>query len=172
MNFNYRRATFLLLLCSMGSAYARSVAVAYDSGDTTPMVKFYRPFSGERQTSTPVKPITVDENAYFPVHSANLKPSIISTHAHQKAHLQNLPQPIFLVGSDDLSRTWLRDNREKLLALHAVGYVVEVSNVRDFKEVKAIAEPLPILPASADDFAAPLGLDAYPVLITQHEISQ
>ena len=62
---------------------------------------------------------------------------------------------------------WLRAYRTRLAEIGAVGMLVEAETLDDLRAIAAIAEGLPILPASASDVAEALGLSHYPVLITK-----
>jgi integrating conjugative element protein (TIGR03765 family) len=74
--------------------------------------------------------------------------------------------PLFLVGDDDRSRTWLKQRRVALQELHAVGLVVNVTTSEALAALRRLAPNLMLLPASGDDLGQRLGLRHYPVLIT------
>jgi len=74
--------------------------------------------------------------------------------------------PIFLIGDDSRSRAWLRANTEKLHALRAVGFVVQVESEDALQSLRHLAPDLTLVPASGDDLAQRLGLKHYPVLVT------
>jgi len=75
-------------------------------------------------------------------------------------------KPIFLIGDDSRSRAWLRANTEKLHALRAVGFVVQVESEEALRSLRHLAPNLILVPASGDDLAQRLGLRHYPVLVT------
>ena len=81
-------------------------------------------------------------------------------------------RPFFLIGSDGLSREWFATHRDRLAEIGAVGMLVEAETLDDLHAIAAIADGLPILPASASDIAEALGLSHYPVLITKDGIEQ
>lgn len=81
-------------------------------------------------------------------------------------------RPVFLVGADRRSRTWLAQRREELRALGAVGLLVEAGAPSARDAMVRLADGLPILPVSAQDLAVHWGLRHYPVLITRHGIVQ
>ncbi|EOZ3193171.1 TPA: integrating conjugative element protein [Yersinia enterocolitica] len=80
--------------------------------------------------------------------------------------------PIFLVGDDDLSRSWLLQRRDVLGALKAVGLVVNVVNEEALSNLKKHAPELELLPVSGSDLARRLGLAHYPVLLTDKGLEQ
>ncbi|MDO7895052.1 integrating conjugative element protein, partial [Pseudomonas aeruginosa] len=71
-------------------------------------------------------------------------------------------QPLFLVGDDTLSRTWLKERGNELRGLHAVGLAVNVASEARLAEIRAWGQGLQILPAPADDLVDRLGLRHYP----------
>ncbi|MGH8490096.1 MAG: PFL_4695 family integrating conjugative element protein [Gammaproteobacteria bacterium] len=79
-------------------------------------------------------------------------------------------QPLFLVGADPESLRWLDANRERLKQLNAAGMLVQAENESELEAVMAAAHGLPLIPASGEAFAQPLGLTHYPVLITREGV--
>jgi integrating conjugative element protein (TIGR03765 family) len=76
-----------------------------------------------------------------------------------------LVHPVFLIGSDITSRTWLEQNAAMLRQAHATGIVLDVASYDEFRRMQMIADGVPLAPASADGFARTLGVTVYPVLI-------
>lgn len=102
------------------------------------------------------------EGDLLPVRSTRLSPGTITPRA---IHAPGL-KPIFLIGDDSRSRVWLRANAEKLHALRAVGFVVQVESEDALRSLRHLAPDLTLVPASGDDLAQRLGLKHYPVLVT------
>ncbi len=98
----------------------------------------------------------------LPVHSARLS---VGTEKARVIAMAGL-SPFFLIGDDATSRAWLLARRNALHALHAIGFVVEVSTATDLHALRQLAPGLTLAPASADDLAQRLGIRHYPVLIT------
>lgn len=105
----------------------------------------------------------------FPLHTASMTPGQVQTCA---LHLPQLVQPLFLIGSDNFSRTWLKLNRDQLQALHALGFLVEAQNQADLDNARQNGDGLTIIPIRADQFAAQWHLQHYPVLISAQGITQ
>lgn len=80
--------------------------------------------------------------------------------------------PVFLLGDDALSRTWLELRRTDLQQLHATGLVVNVTGDASLRDMQTLVPGLTLLPASASDIARRLHLTNYPVLITADGLSQ
>jgi integrating conjugative element protein (TIGR03765 family) len=104
----------------------------------------------------------------FPVRSAVLTPGKVQD------RIINAPglQPLFVVGDDELSKSWLLQRREHLQQMNAVGVVVNVASSDRFEEVRRWAKDLEMVPAPGDDLASRLSIRHYPLLITATTIQQ
>ncbi|MBL3529434.1 MAG: integrating conjugative element protein [gamma proteobacterium endosymbiont of Lamellibrachia anaximandri] len=85
-----------------------------------------------------------------------------------------MSRPLFLIGSDRVSRQWFIQNRERLSQLNAAGMLVQVDSIKDLRTMARLSEGfnLQIMPASGSDIAHELGLKHYPVLIWKSGIEQ
>jgi integrating conjugative element protein (TIGR03765 family) len=112
----------------------------------------------------------------LPIRSPGLRPGTLNNSALpegvQKRLAQGIPRPFFLVGSDNLSVQWLRQHREKLMEIGAVGMLVQADTAEDVQRMAAIGRGLTITLGSASDLAKSLGLVQYPVLITSKGLEQ
>jgi len=81
--------------------------------------------------------------------------------------LRYLQRPLFLVGSDTVSKEWLAEKREQLIQVGAVGLLIEAKDRSEVEGILVLAEGLRIIPASAEGFAAKLGLTHYPILLSK-----
>jgi integrating conjugative element protein (TIGR03765 family) len=168
----------LLTLALVAAADASPpLAVLHDSGDTEPLAPYLEALDaapdappGPPGPPTPDVPAlgAADRAALLPIESPGLTPGPVSPRS------LDIPfsRPFFLVGSDPRSRAWLRAHRDELAALGAVGMLVEAKSAEDLRAIAALAEGLPIQPASGSDLAAALGLRHYPVLITREGLVQ
>nr|WP_155971193.1 integrating conjugative element protein [Xenorhabdus nematophila] len=115
---------------------------------------------------------TVPERLSFeivlPIKTPEMAPGIVQD------RLLNLPGigALFLIGDDELSRTWLNQNADKLKKLNAVGMVINVDNAGSFYELRQFYEGGVISPISGSDLAVRLQLTHYPVLITEAGLTQ
>ena len=109
-----------------------------------------------------------DPERILPIRSPGLTPGKVEPQDIKRP----FARPFFLIGSDGLSREWFGTHRDRLAEIGAVGMLIEAETLDDLRAVAAIAEGLPILPASASDIAEALGLSHYPVLITKDGIEQ
>lgn len=170
---NYSRLPVALFLCVfMGSVDADESAliVVEDAGGNSAL-PYYRslhlPEKKAHRTSEPLAdPISPDapyrEAQMLPVRSERLRPGRIVP----KPIRTPGQQPMFLIGNDNLSRTWLKDQLPTLRRLRAVGIVVEVDSISALNELRRLAPSLVLIPASGDELAQRLGLQHYPILIT------
>jgi integrating conjugative element protein (TIGR03765 family) len=74
-------------------------------------------------------------------------------------------RPLFLVGTDPVSRVWLRASHSALRQMGAVGFVVHLDTEEEFRALKEMAPGVWLTPASGNDLAQRLALKTYPVLI-------
>ncbi|KPA97021.1 integrating conjugative element protein [Pseudomonas asplenii] len=148
--------------------------VVEDLGGTSALA-YYRslnlsaaPRPGKAMQLPTVRVSPYAEADMLPVRSVILKPGRIAPRVH------NIPglRPIFLVGDDELSRHWLRERVEVLRDLKAVGLVVNVQRLPALAELRLLARGLDMAPASADDLARRLGIEHYPVLVTETGLDQ
>lgn len=104
----------------------------------------------------------------LPVRSAKLTPGKVE---RRIIHVPGLT-PLFLIGDDARSRTWLRARIESLRTLRAVGFVVNVDSPDALASLRQLASGVTLVPTSGDDLAQRLKLHHYPALITATGIEQ
>ncbi len=104
----------------------------------------------------------------YPVCSQHLKPGHVNSRRIQIA----LPQPIFIVGDDQLSKAWLRHFAGRLVHIHAKGFVVNVASQEAMQNLKNNFPQLLFVPMPGDALATWLKLTHYPVLISDTRIEQ
>ena len=164
------RVAALITVSGMVAALASPVVI-HDNGQTRPL-----PGSDPHIPAAPppaVMPDGYDVTALFPVSTPSMTPGIglAPLAAPAPDRLQRLPYPLFLVGSDPLSLHWLADRRDRLMALKAIGFVIEAATLADYQAVLTVAGPeLIVVPGSAERLAELLGLRHYPVLLTREEV--
>jgi len=104
----------------------------------------------------------------FPVRSPKLSPGKVISKKIQVT----LPQPIFIVGDDARSKAWLAQYQQRLVQLHAKGYVVNVSSQEAMNALIDAFQHLALLAIPGDSLAKTLGITHYPVLISDQLIEQ
>lgn len=162
------------LTTSSSLAHVSPLVIVEDKGGTSAMPYYHALKLQERAKRTPsleipripTKPFS--EADMLPVRSAKLSPGMVVRRAIEAPGLM----PFFLVGDDDHSRTWLREQELTLRKLNAVGLVVNVATIEALTAMRQLVPGLPMAPVSGDDLAERLGLQHYPVLITATGIEQ
>ena len=152
-----------------------ALTMIYDSGETYPLAPFLEvfdedPVQEDGPQASPVQPTlgAADPERLLPIRSPGLTPGRVEPQDIKRP----FARPFFLIGADGLSREWFGTHRDRLSEIGAVGMLVEAETLDDLRAIAAIADGLPILPASASDIAEALGLSHYPVLITKDGIEQ
>ena len=138
----------------------------YQAMDLSPIgTALVRPDEAEAPEA-PIHPFS--EADMLPVRSALLSPGNAERQSMDAPGLR----PLFLVGDDELSRTWLHQRAGSLRALGAVGLVVNVDSAEELARLRGLAPDLTLSPAYGDDLAQRLGIRHYPVLITSTGLEQ
>ena len=164
----------LLFLALIPILAGAALTVIYESGDTRSIAPFLEAFQStehplpQRSSNQPPKLGAADVESLLPIRSPGLTPGIVQP----KNHDRPFTQPFFLIGSDEMSKQWLIENRERLKEIGAVGMLVQADTIADLRSIAEISAGLSIMPASATDIADALKLSHYPVLITAHGIEQ
>ncbi|MDC9607409.1 integrating conjugative element protein [Xenorhabdus griffiniae] len=113
-------------------------------------------------------PEMVGEAAMLPVKTPELTPGQVISRSLQLPGIGAL----FLIGDDPDSRQWLSQNATRFKQLHAVGLVVNVSEIAGLQSLRALAPDVLLSPAAGSELARRLQLQHYPVLITETALSQ
>ncbi len=175
IRFNYRWWKSVVIAWLLVPVMAQAeLIVIYDSGNTQPVAPFLEVFESadeiSRQSPVPTTPQlgAADPEAWLPIQSPGLTPGPVQARSHDRP----FARPFFLIGSDARSRQWLKDHRDRLKEIGAVGMLVQADTLDDLRTIAELADGLSILPASASDIAKALGVSHYPVLISAHGIEQ
>lgn len=152
------------------------VTVIHDSGDTRPLAPYLEILDAEPAANRPSLrgPMNrsglgaADVRVLLPIRSPGLSPGPVRA----KPHDRPFSRPFFLIGSDERSRQWLVKHRDRLQTIGAVGMLVQAESPEDLRAIAGLSGGLSIMPASATDIAAALGIAHYPVLITPRGIEQ
>ncbi|WP_261641023.1 integrating conjugative element protein [Erwinia mallotivora] len=113
-------------------------------------------------------PVHQGEAAMLPVSTPELSPGNMADRPLQLPGIGAL----FLIGDDGLCRKWLKESAGALAARHAVGMIVNVTDMSAVKELRALAPGISLVPASGSELARRLQIDHYPVLITDSGLTQ
>lgn len=160
------RALPILALAALASATAAAeLTVVADYGGTSAL-PYYQDLEPEPTQAPPVT--ALQTTGAFPVETPELRPGTV------QGRVINAPglQPMFLIGDDQLSQTWLSQKLQDLQRLQAVGLLVNVASADRLEVVRRWAPGLQVMPVPASDIAIRLGLQHYPVLITSTTLQQ
>lgn len=91
------------------------------------------------------------------------QPGEFEQYTHDKAGLVGVP--VCVVGDDDFSQAWLRQNAAKLLEYGAVCLIAHAKDMDSLKTIIQSAAGVYVQPASADTLIDEIGLKYYPALI-------
>lgn len=166
---NRRFPSLLLLSLSAPLVVNASQLIVVEDRGGVSALPYYQDLMPEPTEQSPsLGDIGVRGQGAFPVISEHLTPGEV------QGRVINAPglQPLFVIGDDGVSRTWLSQRREQLQQLNAVGLVVNVANAERFAEVQRWAAGLQVVPAPSDDLAHRLSIKHYPLLITATAIQQ
>ena len=176
MQSSPKRAGFLvagLYLLGITSFAAAELTVIFDNGQARPLSDFLGPLdAGKPDNHSPSinKPLlgAADVELLLPIRSPELTPGKITPREH------NVPfaRAFFLIGSDTISKRWLKQHRKALKEMGAVGLLVEAATLEDLRAIAEITDGLPVAPASGSDIAKALGIRHYPVGISGGRIWQ
>lgn len=171
-----RRASPLVAsLWLLGTAAGASaeLIVIFDNGQTRPLSDFLGPLDSGKSDKVPSysqKPQlgAADVSSLLPIRSPGLTPGKITPRAHQVP----FAQAFFMIGSDAISKRWLKQHRKALKQMGAVGLLVDATSLEDLRAITELADGLSITPASGSDIAKAIGIRHYPVGISGGHIWQ
>ncbi|MBU6519333.1 integrating conjugative element protein [Pantoea sp. B270] len=129
---------------------------------------FYEGINAEPQPQQQSIQPDYSEGSVLPVATPELTPGMVEPRALELPCIGAL----FLIGDDGQSQKWLSRNAELITRRGAVGMVVNVSSPAYLQQLRQIAPDLQLAPVSGSDLARSLKLEHYPVLITEHSLSQ
>lgn len=165
-----RSLTELSLLLSfsvfLGALAVAEPVVIHDSGHTQPLK--HPGVTNQQLQSTPVKPRDMSYRR-VPVVTTSLSPGRVQSRAGKYPYLSF---PIFIVGYDPFSLTWLREHQEKLKQYSALGLAVNVQTERQIGLLQEAAGGIKIAPVSGAKIANDLSIKHYPVLVSRTMIEQ
>jgi len=172
----YALTCVIVLLADPALAQARDgPVVLHDTGQTKPMAPFTTRVKPTLEPPPRVSNTIAPHGFRLPIASDRLSPGVVEPRPWLKIN-DTLPRaalrPLFLFGTDPRSLAWVRENRERLKTLRAVGMLIEARTDQDVIAAREAVGDLPLFGASANEIAQALKLQHYPVLITPQGISQ
>lgn len=154
-----------ILLVLMSAVLKAEPLIIYDSGNTKPLPTSLKTI--RYQFSTPKN--YQAEFTGLPVVTKSMAPGRVQTRTVNRPFLN---QPIFIVGADELSLTWLREHRQQLKKYNATGIAVNVKTQKQLEQLVQASGGLAINPVAGDKISRQLSLKHYPALISATRIEQ
>lgn len=157
--------SFILLLIS--PLMNAEPVIIHDSGLTQLMGT--QPKTLRYQFAPPTESESQGELNPFPVSTPSMTPGRVHARRINRPYLN---QPIFIVGADPLSITWLIENRAQLKQHHATGIAVNVSHQQALDQLVQASGGLSISPMPGLKISRQLSLQHYPALVSATRIEQ
>ena len=179
MGILYVIALLLGLVNALAQAEPR---VIYDAGRGVPTDRYLSLFSASQMPEfrdfsqswlfkeLPTNPASTKDPDIFPIRTRRLSPQRL--YQEQESYFALLPYPVCVVGTDALSRAWLKRNLSHLVAMDAQCLLVAAETAEEAKALLSLAEGLQVYPASGDAIAEYFKIEHYPVLITDRYVTQ
>ena len=167
----------LQAVCAGAALAASAPVIIHDSGQTRPLAPYYSALAPE-EADRPDHPADPEPGrrapgAYLPLRTQLMSPGRVARKTRAEMSVMGLPAvPVFVIGADKTSLRWLSANRDQLVALGAVGLLVQAETVADLQAVARAGTGLRITPVPGDEIARQLDLTHYPVLISGEGIEQ
>lgn len=160
----------LMLATTLSSA--KEKLIEFDRvGQTRSVHLHYIDKESAKKTATTPRRYTAEEiySKLLPIHTEGMRPGVVHS---REVNLPSVLRPVFIIGADEKSISWLTVHKEELLAAQAIGLLVEVQTLDQLKRIGLLASGLQLAPSSGQYIADTLGVDTYPVLITNIGIEQ
>lgn len=153
--------------------------IIFDTGRTTSTMPYRKmltdsqvPDFGESwflnkmpKSSDPKNPET-----WFPITTTRMSPKRLENES--EIYLTQLPVPICIIGTDELSIEWLRLNIKHLIEINAQCWLVQANHIDEVKMLSKILKSVSITPANGDAISRYFKIKHYPVLITDRYVYQ
>jgi len=159
-----KKRVSILLFCISPILIAEPVVI-YDSGNTQSLQSL--PKTIRYQYAPPKN--TQPEFTGLPVSTPLMTPGRVQSRPINRPYLN---QPVFIVGADDLSLTWLKEHREQLKQHNATGIAVNINTQQQLEQLVQAAGGLAVNPVAGAKIARQLSLFHYPVLVSSTRIEQ
>ena len=157
--------TIAVILVSSVSPVRAAPVVIEDAGNTRSM----RPYLARLPTETSGPGKSSVAARLLPLVTPEMTPGKVEP---TPIEMPPSPYPFFVIGSDWVSRDWLKKNRDRLVQAKAIGILVQAETVDDLNEIAKLGEGLVITPLRGSDIAKHLGLKHYPALVSSGWIEQ
>lgn len=115
----------------------------------------------ERKERAESPPAILD--AHFPVRTTSMSVGPVGPKEGATLNHQILSRPFFIIGYDDTSIAWLKNNKKVLGEHSAIGFVVNVENRKQMDALQDVAgTEITLQPTPGDELSKHLGIQHYP----------
>ena len=162
MTVNLRVCLYVCMLLGAGPACSDLVVLGSDSGASPASDRIPELLDRFQFRNSP------DDNQSFAVNNHAERPPHLTPSAKTNGIYRvnvKLPNPVCVIGFDQLSRKWLIRNRLRLAGLGASCLLVETHNRQQLKTVRKLAHPVPVHAIPFAGLARQIGLRNIPVLL-------
>jgi integrating conjugative element protein (TIGR03765 family) len=139
----------------------------FTAGQTPEFRDFSQSWLFKELPSQPAPEKTPD---IFPIRTRRLTPQRL--YQEQESYFALMPYPVCVVGTDPLSRAWLKRNLSHLVKMNAQCLLVAAETAEEAQALVRLAQGLLIYPANGDAIAEHFKIQHYPVLITDRYVTQ
>ena len=161
-----RKLRQLLILCiTISTGLIAEPIVIHDSGKAIQLQSFPK---NRRYHYAPPAHYQTEFNP-LPVITLSMSPGRVQTRTINRPFLN---QPIFIVGADALSLTWLKEHHQQLKKHKATGIAVNVTTQQELEQLVQASGGLAINPVAGDKISRQLSLKHYPALVSATRIEQ
>lgn len=167
-------------MCFSSSALSDTLRVLGTVGDIEPIGAFTDSVSSQVEMRS-VEQISKDwlekaknvsyESMLYPLTPSSMSPGMVGNIKFVD-QLSNQFRPLAIVGTDPLSKKWLKVRKDSLVKLNAPVFVVQANSNSEVIELRKSYPGLTIIPSSSDGMGSQLNLKHYPVLITKQGVWQ
>jgi len=154
-----------ILVVFMMTGLKAEPVVIHDSGNTKPIQSFPQNSRYQYAATENYQP---DFNG-LPVITQSMSPGRVQTRTINRPFIN---QPIFIVGADALSLSWLKEHRQQLKKHKATGIAVNVTTQKELEQLVQASGGLAINPVAGDKISRQLSLKHYPALVSATRIEQ
>ena len=174
---NLARITMVVLIAVMGSGFTlvQAARVVMDTGRTLPVPAHLMPVNPEAFQAAYARAKRKDHASIehyagrFPLTTESM---VLGRQAAQRRDFPGMLRPMFLLGCDQTSVSWLRSREAALVERNSVGFVIQCRSLRLYRHLQFLFPALELTPVVGDQMAEAFQLTHYPVIVTREGITQ
>lgn len=146
------------------TSYSEELILLYDGGNSTLINKGKDP----KMLIERADPIKVLEST-FPLDSELWE---LGTFNSKEIHFPEMRSPVFIVGCDEISLSWVLQRRALIEEKRAIGFVVDCPSMNEFKLFKSSIYPIIVQAVKMDKLVGHIKHSLYPAYLHSRAIEQ